>query len=51
MNQRYRNIIMWILYALLFLLVMLLQTSVFGRQRFFGIKLSLWDMRQADFSV
>ena len=41
MNQRYRNIIMWILYAAMFLLVMLLQTCLFGRQRFFGIKLSL----------
>ena len=41
MNQRYRNIIMWVLYGALFLLVMLVQTSVFGRQRFFGIKLSL----------
>ena len=32
---------MWGLYALLFLLVMLLQTTVFGRLRFFGVKLSL----------
>lgn len=33
--------IMWSLYAALFLLVMLLQTSLFGRLRFFGVKLSL----------
>lgn len=41
MNNRYKNIIKWALYALLFLVVMLLQTSVFGRQRFFGVKLNL----------
>ena len=32
---------MWVLYAALFLLVLLLQTAVFGRTRFFGVKLSL----------
>ena len=32
---------MWALYAAMFLLVMLLQTSVFGRQRFWGVKLNL----------
>lgn len=41
MNQRYKNIIMWALYAALFLLVLLMQTAVFGRTRFFGVKLSL----------
>lgn len=41
MNQKYRNIIMWALYAGLFLLVMLVQTTVFGRVRFYGVKLSL----------
>ena len=41
MNKRYKNILMWSLYALLFLFVVLLQTSLFGRQRFFGVKLSL----------
>ena len=41
MNQRHKNIIMWSLYAALFFFVMLLQTSVFGRLRFFGVKLSL----------
>ena len=41
MNQKYRNYIMWALYAALFLLVMLVQTTLFGRVRFFGVKLSL----------
>ena len=41
MNQRYRNLLMWALYAALFLAVMLLQTVVFGRMRFFGVKLNL----------
>lgn len=41
MNQRYRKLIMWALYAALFLFAMLLQTAVFGRTRFFGVKLSL----------
>ena len=41
MNQKYRNFIMWVLYAAMFLLVMLVQTTVFGRVRFFGVKLSL----------
>ena len=41
MFQRYKKLIMWVLYSALFLLVMLLQTAVFGRTRFFGVKLSL----------
>lgn len=41
MNQRYKNLIMWVLYGVLFLFTMLLQTAVFGRTRFFGVKLSL----------
>lgn len=41
MNKTYRNMIMWVLYALLFLLVLVLQTVVFGKHRFFGVKLSL----------
>ena len=41
MNQKYRNFIMWALFSLLMLLVMLLQTTVFGRVRFHGVKLSL----------
>lgn len=47
MNQRYRNILMWALYALLFLAVMLVQTVVFGRVRFFGVKISLVPMAVA----
>lgn len=41
MNQTYRKSIMWALYALLLLMVMLVQTTTFGRIRFFGVKLSL----------
>ena len=41
MNQRYRHILMWVLYGVLFLAVMLLQTTVFGRVRFYGVKLNL----------
>lgn len=41
MNQRYKKTIMWVLYAGLFLLTMLLQTAVFGRTRILGVKLSL----------
>lgn len=41
MKKTYRNILMWALYALLFLTVLLLQDVVFGRQRFLGVKLSL----------
>lgn len=41
MNQRYRKTLMWVLYAVLFLFVLLLQTAVFGRTRYFGVKLSL----------
>lgn len=41
MNQKYRNYIMWALYALLFLFTLLVQSLVFGRTRFFGVKLSL----------
>ena len=41
MTQRSRNLIMWGLYALLFLAVLLVQTVVFGRMRFFGVKLNL----------
>ena len=41
MNQRYKNYIMWALYAALFLTVMLLQQAVFGRVRIWGVKLSL----------
>lgn len=41
MNKTYRNALMWALYALLFLVVMVVQTAVFGRHRFWGAKLSL----------
>ena len=41
MNQKYRKIIMWALYAALFVLVVLAQTTLFGRVRFFGVKLNL----------
>ena len=41
MRQTYKNILMWALYATLFLLVVVLQTVVFGHARFFGVKLSL----------
>lgn len=47
MNQKYRNLLMWALYGLLFLLVMLLQTTVFGRVRFLGVKLSLLPIAMA----
>ena len=41
MNQRTRTILMWALYALLYLLVMLVQTTLFGRMRLFGVKVNL----------
>lgn len=41
MDRQYRRTLMWVLYGLLFLLVMLVQTTVFGRTRFFGVKLNL----------
>ncbi len=47
MNQTYRKLWMWGLYALLFLAVMLMQTTVFGRVRFFGVKLNLMPVAVA----
>lgn len=41
MQAKYKNALMWALYAVLFLLVMVVQTVVFGRVRFFNAKLSL----------
>ena len=41
MNQRTRKILMWALFALLYLLVMLVQTTLFGRLRLLGVKLNL----------
>ena len=39
MRERYKNALMWGLYAALVLLVLVLQTVSFGRPRFFGVKL------------
>lgn len=44
MNQKSRNFIMWSLFGLLFVLVMLVQTTVFGRVRLLGVKVSLLPM-------
>lgn len=41
MIQKYRNYIMWALFGLLILMTMMVQTTLFGRVRFFGVKLSL----------
>lgn len=41
MNTRYKNILMWVLYGLLFVLVMVLQTVIFGHARYWDTKLSL----------
>ena len=41
MNQRTKTALMWVLFAVLFLFVLLLQTLLFGRARFFGVKLNL----------
>ena len=41
MTQRYKKYIMWLLYALLFLAVMLVQNMLFGRLRVWGVKLNL----------
>ena len=41
MHATYKNALMWTLYGALFLLLAVLQTVVFGRPRFFGVKLSL----------
>ena len=41
MREKYRNALMWALYALLFMLVSVFQTVLFGRPRFFGVKLAL----------
>ena len=41
MNQRTKTALMWVLFAVLFLFVMLVQTIVFGHARFFGVKLNL----------
>ena len=41
MRDKYKNALMWALYAVLFLLTVAMQTVVFGRVRYFGAKLSL----------
>ncbi len=41
MQAKYKNALMWALYAVLFLLIMVVQTVVFGRARFMSTKLSL----------
>ena len=41
MREKYKNALMWALYALLFLLFVLIQTVLFGKPRFSEVKLSL----------
>ena len=41
MPDRYKKILMWALYAVLMVVLALLQTVVFGRVRYFGAKVSL----------
>ena len=44
MNNRNRTYLMWALFALVYLLVMLVQTTLFGRVRLLGVKLNLMPM-------
>ena len=41
MHASYKNALMWTLYGVLFLLLAVLQTVVFGRARFFDVKIAL----------
>ena len=41
MREKYKNALMWALYAVLVLFVMLVQTVSFGRPRFLGTKISM----------
>lgn len=41
MNKTYRNLIMWSLYAVLFMMTIVVQSVFFGDVRFFGAKVSL----------
>lgn len=41
MHATYKNALMWTLYGALFLLLTVVQTVIFGRTLFFGVKLSL----------
>ena len=51
MNQRYKKFIMWLLYAALFLAVMLVQNMLLGRLRFFGVKLNLMPIAIACIAI
>lgn len=41
MHNSYKNALMWVLYGALFLLLTVIQTVIFGRAQFFGVKLAL----------
>ncbi len=41
MRGQYRKVLMWALYGLMFLLCVVIQSVVFGKPRFFGVKLCL----------
>lgn len=41
MRDTYKNILMWALYAALFLLCTVIQTVIFGKLRLFGVKLAI----------
>lgn len=51
MRDKYRNALMWALYGLLFLLVIVIQTVIFGRVRFYGVKLALLPVALACISM
>ncbi len=44
MNQKQRNLRMWALFALLFLAALLVQTTLLGRVRLFGVKLNIMPL-------
>lgn len=51
MHATYKNALMWTLYGAFFLLLTVLQTVVFGRARFFDVKLSIlpvWHRLRGD---
>ena len=41
MHATYKNALMWTLYGVLFVLLAVVQTVIFGRAQFFGVKLAL----------
>lgn len=41
MRDTYKNILMWALYAALFLMAVVIQTVIFGKLRLFGVKLAI----------